>query len=81
MFGCFNLCFLPFVQYFYVETARLSLEQIDRVFEIKYEGGKSMSLSAARKHVLLKALEAVDKEVAMNVLSIKNRSAVHLEES
>jgi sugar porter (SP) family MFS transporter len=81
MFGCFNLCFLPFVQYFYVETARLSLEQIDRVFEIKYEGGKSMSLSAARKHVLLEALEAVDKEVAMNVLSIKNRSAVHLEES
>ncbi|KUJ19528.1 general substrate transporter, partial [Mollisia scopiformis] len=28
-----NMCFVPIVHFFYVETARLFLEEIDRVFE------------------------------------------------
>jgi len=37
MFGIINFCFLPIIWYFFVETAGLSLEEIDRLFEIKYE--------------------------------------------
>jgi sugar porter (SP) family MFS transporter len=80
MFGCFNLCFLPFVYYFYVETAGLSLEQIDRVFEFKYEGGKGMRLSEARKQVLLESPEGIEKEMALEALGAKNEtSTAHLE--
>ncbi|KAJ5092719.1 hypothetical protein N7456_008580 [Penicillium angulare] len=55
MFGIFNIAFLPFIWLFYVETARLSLEQIDRVFEIQFEGGRGMTFKAAREQVLLEA--------------------------
>lgn len=46
------MCFVPIVQFFYVETARLSLEEIDRVFEIKYEGGSSVTYKQATKMAL-----------------------------
>ncbi|KAH7127568.1 general substrate transporter [Dactylonectria macrodidyma] len=35
-FGVFNFCFIPMIYFFYPETQRLSLEQIDRLFT----GGK-----------------------------------------
>lgn len=44
-----NICFVPLVQYFYVETARLSLEEIDKVFEFKYEGGSAVSYKVATR--------------------------------
>lgn len=44
-----NMCFVPIVYFFYVETARLSLEEIDAVFEIKYEGGSGMTYEQAAK--------------------------------
>lgn len=44
-----NMAFVPIVWYFYVETARLSLEEIDRVFEYKYEGGSKMSYKEATR--------------------------------
>lgn len=47
LFAIFNFCFLPIIWHFYVETANLSLEQIDRLFEIKHEAGKAISWSEA----------------------------------
>ena len=38
-----NMCFVPIVHFSYVETARLSLGEIDRIFEIKYERGSSIT--------------------------------------
>lgn len=47
IFGIINFSFLPFIYYFYVETANLSLEEIDRVFEIKYGGGPKVTYKEA----------------------------------
>jgi sugar porter (SP) family MFS transporter len=81
MFGFFNVAFLPFIWFFYVETAKLSLEQIDRLFEIKYEGGPKMTLGAARKQVLLEAPQTGDHEqgLVVNTLAAKE-TAIHLED-
>ncbi|KAF7553664.1 hypothetical protein G7Z17_g3448 [Cylindrodendrum hubeiense] len=49
MYAIFNFCFIPIIYQFYVETANLSLEQVDRLFEIKHEGGKGMSWDQATK--------------------------------
>jgi hypothetical protein len=48
MFGIINFCFLPLIWYFFVETAGLSLEEIDRLFEIKYDN-PGMSYKEATK--------------------------------
>ncbi|OGE53868.1 hypothetical protein PENARI_c007G08381 [Penicillium arizonense] len=47
LFAIFNFCFLPIIWYFYVETANLSLEQIDRLFEIKHDSGNAISWTEA----------------------------------
>jgi Sugar (and other) transporter. len=47
LFAIFNFSFLPIIWYFYVETANLSLEQIDRLFEIKHEAGNAISWTEA----------------------------------
>lgn len=47
LFAIFNVCFIPIIWFLYIETANLSLEQVDRLFEIKFEGGSDMSWSAA----------------------------------
>jgi hypothetical protein len=47
MFGIINFCFLPIIWYF-VETAGLSLEEIDQFFEIKYKN-PGMSYKEATK--------------------------------
>ena len=44
-----NLAWLPIIWFFYVETAGLSLEEIDRVFEIKHAPGSKMSYMEAAK--------------------------------
>ena len=44
-----NLAWLPIIWFFYVETAGLSLEEIDRVFEIKYAPGSKLSYTEAAK--------------------------------
>ncbi|KAJ5622739.1 hypothetical protein N7490_011344 [Penicillium lividum] len=80
MFGIFNFLFLPFIWLFYVETARLSLEQIDRVFEIQFEGAPEMTFKAARQQVLLEAQIAGEggQELIVNVLDQKS-SVDHFE--
>jgi hypothetical protein len=44
-----NLAWLPIIWLFYVETAGLSLEEIDRVFEIKHTPGADISYTEAAK--------------------------------
>lgn len=56
MFGFFNITMLPVLWLFYVETSKLSLEQIDRLFEVYSEGQDSkMTLGQARRQVLIEA--------------------------
>lgn len=45
LYAIFNFCFIPIICWFYVETANLSLEQVDRLFMVKHEAGKDMSWS------------------------------------
>jgi hypothetical protein len=40
---------VPIIYYFYVETAGLSLEEIDKLFEIHYKGGKGMTWKEATR--------------------------------
>ncbi|KAL4940034.1 hypothetical protein BDV06DRAFT_230663 [Aspergillus oleicola] len=47
LYAIFNVLFIPIIWHFYVETANLSLEQVDRLFELKHEAGKDMSWSEA----------------------------------
>ncbi|KAL4800908.1 hypothetical protein BDV19DRAFT_383926 [Aspergillus venezuelensis] len=47
LYAIFNFLFIPIIWHFYVETANLSLEQVDRLFELKHEAGKDMSWSEA----------------------------------
>ena len=44
-----NLVWVPLIWYFYVETAGLTLEEIDKMFEHKYHGGRSMSWKEATR--------------------------------
>jgi MFS family permease len=47
LYAIFNFCFIPIIWFYYIETANLSLEQVDWLFEIKHEAGTDMSWSAA----------------------------------
>lgn len=49
IFAITNMCFVPIVHFFYVETAKLSLEEIDRAFEFKYDGGSTTNWKQAIK--------------------------------
>ncbi|KAF4219512.1 hypothetical protein CNMCM6805_006620 [Aspergillus fumigatiaffinis] len=49
LYAIFNFCFIPLIYYFYIETATLSLEQVDRLFEIKHNAGKDMSWADATR--------------------------------
>ena len=48
IFAVLNLSWTPFIWYFYVETAGLSLEEVDLVFAIKFNGDKKMTYEEAR---------------------------------
>lgn len=82
MLGIFSFVFLPFIWLFYVETAWLSLEQINRVFEIQFEGAPQMTFKAARNQVLLEAELAGEggQELIVDALDRKG-SVYHLETS
>ncbi|OAL26888.1 hypothetical protein AYO20_09921 [Fonsecaea nubica] len=47
IFAVLNVSFVPFIWYFYIETAKLSLEEIDRMFEIYYDSGKKITFAEA----------------------------------
>ncbi|CAO2656677.1 Nn.00g054800.m01.CDS01 [Neocucurbitaria sp. VM-36] len=52
IFAVLNFAWVPFIWYFYVETAGLSLEEVDLMFAIKYNGGKDMTYKEARRLTL-----------------------------
>jgi hypothetical protein len=49
IFAVLNFAWAPFIWYFYVETAGLSLEEVDLMFSIKYNAGKAMTYNDARR--------------------------------
>lgn len=70
---------MPFIWYFYIETASLTLEQIDRIFDVKYEGGSAMSYREATRVVREEGnLQQVygEKTATMNVERV-----LHLEKA
>lgn len=56
---------MPIIYYFYIETAGLSLEEIDKLFEIHYKGGKGMTWKEAtrlaKEHIALTKIQIHDK--------------------
>lgn len=49
LYAIFNFCFIPVIWNFYIETANLSLEQVDRLFELKNEAGANMTWTQASR--------------------------------
>ena len=49
IFAVLNASFIPIIWLFYMETAGLSLDEIDRVFEIKFTPGQSISYKEASR--------------------------------
>jgi hypothetical protein len=65
-----NAVWVPFIWYFYVETAKFSLEEIDLMFKIKYHGGKSMTYKEAGRQAreeTHKAKHAISEKDDMQV--------------
>jgi hypothetical protein len=44
-----NFAWLPIIYFFYIETAGLSLEEVDLMFKIKYNATQKMSYKEAAK--------------------------------
>ncbi|KAH6884466.1 general substrate transporter [Thelonectria olida] len=63
IYGIFNFAFVPIAWYFYVETARLSLEQVDRLFQIKHEGGKDVSWKEATRLARMETPQTVEAKI------------------
>lgn len=49
IFAVLNASFFPIIWFFYVETAGLSLDEIDRVFAIKHAPGAKMTYKEATR--------------------------------
>jgi hypothetical protein len=49
IFAVLNFVWVPIIYYFYIETAGISLEEIDKLFEIHYKGGKGMTWKEATR--------------------------------
>jgi hypothetical protein len=49
IFAVLNTSFIPIIWLFYMETAGLSLDEIDRVFEIRFAPGQTMSYKEASR--------------------------------
>ncbi|KAL1646297.1 hypothetical protein SLS58_003254 [Diplodia intermedia] len=63
VYAVLNFCFVPVIWRWYVETADLSLEQVDRLFEIKYEGGKDTSWKQATRLARMETPEVVEEKM------------------
>ncbi|KAJ3529024.1 hypothetical protein NM208_g9945 [Fusarium decemcellulare] len=63
IYAIFNFCFVPIIWRWYVETANLSLEQVDRLFEIKHEGGKDVSWAEATRLARQETQEVVEMKI------------------
>ncbi|PYI02395.1 general substrate transporter [Aspergillus sclerotiicarbonarius CBS 121057] len=72
LFAIFNFVFIPVIHFFYVETAGLSLEQVDRLFEIKHDGGKQMSWSEATRLARLESNVVEENKVEVEHCEMEN---------
>ena len=63
IYAIFNMCFLPIIWRWYIETSNLSLEQIDRLFRIKYDRGSAVSWKEARRLALTEVLTTPDDKL------------------
>lgn len=63
IYAVFNICFVPIIWRWYVETANLSLEQVDRLFQIKHEGGKDTSWAEATRLARMETQEVIEEKV------------------
>ncbi|GIK06091.1 hypothetical protein Aspvir_001734 [Aspergillus viridinutans] len=66
LYAIFNFCFIPIIYYFYVETATLSLEQVDRLFEIKHNAGKDMSWADATRIARTESDDLQEKDAVID---------------
>ena len=62
---------MPFIWFFYVETAGLSLDEIDRVFTLKHAPGSTLTYKEATRQA--------QEELETERLEITNRPAKGLE--
>ncbi|KAK3075809.1 hypothetical protein LTR53_000511 [Teratosphaeriaceae sp. CCFEE 6253] len=65
VFAVLNAAFLPFIYFFYVETAGLSLDEVDRVFVLKHAPGSTLTYK--------QATEKAKEELEMERLEINAR--------
>ena len=49
IFAVLNFAWFPIIWYGYIETKGLSLEEVDLMFKIKYNGGKGMTYEEAAR--------------------------------
>ncbi|KAJ0420936.1 general substrate transporter [Aspergillus carlsbadensis] len=66
LYAIFNFLFIPMIWYFYVETANLSLEQVDRLFEIRHDAGRDMSWSEAYRLARMETPATVELDAEKN---------------
>ncbi|KAJ4371271.1 hypothetical protein N0V83_004488 [Neocucurbitaria cava] len=62
IYAIFNVAFVPIILRWYVETANLSLEQVDRLFQIKYEGGKDTTWNEATRLARMETQEVIEEK-------------------
>lgn len=63
IYAVFNLVFVPIIWRWYVETANLSLEQVDRLFALKHNGGKNITWKEAEKAAREETPESVEGKI------------------
>ena len=76
VFAVTNFCFIPIIYLFYPETKGLSLDEIDRVFTIKYGSGGKVTYPEATLRAR-EELEAERLQIADITPPNEDKIAVH----
>lgn len=76
LYAIFNFCFLPVIWWYYIETANLSLEQVDRLFEIKHDAGKDMSWAEATRIARAEPSDGLDFHAEKDNVDSQHREVV-----
>ncbi len=64
IYAILNVAFVPIIWRWYVETANLNLEDVDRLFQIKHDGGKSMTWKEATRLARIENNETIVRKVS-----------------
>jgi hypothetical protein len=78
IFAVLNFTWAPIVYFFYVETANLSLEEVDLMFKIKYNGGKGVTYKQAAKQAKeqINAIRLEEQEDGKDGVLVEKREVV-----